>query len=77
MWVGNVDFREAMVQGPQVMNRFSPMHQDDEGTFSSYEVDKELEEGIDGKCLTRLADITVCPRVSKLLHIYHELDQRT
>jgi hypothetical protein len=54
VWIGNIDFREAVIQGPEVRDWSSTIHHDDQGSFAADEIDEELEEGIDGECLDSL-----------------------
>jgi hypothetical protein len=49
--VGDIDLWEEVVQRPGVRDRRAAMCHDDQGTLAPEEVDKELEEGIDGECL--------------------------
>jgi hypothetical protein len=51
VWVGNVDFGEAVIHGPEMRDWSSAIHHDNQGSFAANEIDEELEEGIDGECL--------------------------
>ena len=54
MGVGDVDFWEKVVHGPQVMHRFAAMHHDNQSSFAPDEVDKELEECIYSESLSHI-----------------------
>lgn len=51
MRVGDVDFVEKLVQRPGMRDWGSSVHEDDESSFASDEVDEELEESIYDKGL--------------------------
>lgn len=54
--VGNVDGREDVVQGPQVIDGGSAMGRDNQVALAAEVVDQELEESIDGEGLVHVAD---------------------
>ncbi len=51
MGVGNVHFRQTMIQWPGMALGLSTVHHNDEGPFSAKKVDEKLKEGVDGECL--------------------------
>lgn len=51
MGVGDIDFGENMVKRPRMLHWWTAMHHDNNGPLAPKEVNKELEEGVDRKCL--------------------------
>jgi hypothetical protein len=51
VWIGDIGSRKEVIQRPQMMYRFATMHHYNECSLAAYEVDKKLEEGIDGEGL--------------------------
>jgi hypothetical protein len=52
--IGDIDFGQAVIHWPQVMNRLASMHQNYQGTLAPNEVDQELEKCIDSKGLVTI-----------------------
>jgi hypothetical protein len=52
--VRDIDFREAVIHGPEMRDRPSAIHHDNQRSFAADKIDKELEEGVDGECLELL-----------------------
>ena len=76
MRIGDIDERKAVVQRPEVVDGLASMHHNDQGTFSSQEVDQELEKGVDRKGLKKLVS-DASNRNYFIPHIYRELDPPT
>lgn len=55
MWIGNVDFLEEVVHGPEMVHWLTAVHHDYEGTLAPNEVYKELEEGVDCESFVEVA----------------------
>jgi hypothetical protein len=51
MRIRDIDFGQTMIERPEVMYRFSSMHQDNQGSFATDKVDEKLEEGINRESL--------------------------
>lgn len=47
MRVRDVDFGKAVIEWPQMVNGFPTVHQDDQSSFSSQEIDEKLDKGVD------------------------------
>lgn len=56
MRVADVYFCETVVEWPQVGNGWSAMHHDDQTSFSTEEIDEQLEESIDREGLVYVAE---------------------
>lgn len=46
MRVRYVNFRKTVIEWPDMRNRSSAVHHDDEGSLAADEVDQELKEGV-------------------------------
>jgi hypothetical protein len=53
--IGYVDSRETVIQRPQMIDRLSTVHHDNQGSFSSNKIDQELEESVNRKSLVESA----------------------
>jgi hypothetical protein len=53
--VGDIDTREDVVEGPQMMDRLSTMHHDDEGSFAANVIYQKLKEGVYRESLEKSA----------------------
>ena len=76
VWVGYVDLGADEVERPRVGYGRAAGHEDDEGAFAADEVDKQLEEGVDGEGLSHASVIVARGRdcmylvnVSEGLHV--------
>jgi hypothetical protein len=55
MRVADVDFRQHIVQRPEVVDRRTAMHEDDQTALAAEEVDEELEESVEDEGLIYVA----------------------
>ena len=55
MGIGDVDFPEEAAEWPRMGYRRSAMHEDDESSLATDEVDEQLEEGIDDEGLCKVS----------------------
>lgn len=51
MRIRNVYLGEAVIKWPEVGNRSTTVHHDDERPLAAKKVDKELEKSVEGECL--------------------------
>lgn len=54
--ITDVHLRKYVVHWPDMIFRRTPMHHDDQGTLATEEVDKKLEESVDGESFVHVAD---------------------
>lgn len=69
MRIGDISFRKAMVQRPEMVDWFSAVHHDYQSSFAAEEVDQELEEGIDRESLEGSVAVLEEKQVSYLIDI--------
>lgn len=51
MRIGDVDFWKEVIKGPGMLDRRTAVRHDNNSSFTAEEVDQQLKEGIDRKCL--------------------------